>query len=410
MRVVVLGAGLTGVGTALELARRGVFVTLVDQDSRAMNRASLRNEGKIHLGFIYANTGTMRTATLQLNGALRFRHLLGRWIGCHAERRERSTPFWYVVANDSLLTADQLAGHYDALQALYEKSLGDDPSLDYLGQRPDRLWNVCQQQALEQHLNGERFIGSFTTEEVAIDTDRLAGTLRAAVADSPFINFLPEHCVRGVVRQNGLLRVEGSAPEGSWTIEADQVVNALWENRLAIDATLGIAADPGWLYRLKYRVIARLPERLRDGPSVTMVLGAYGDVVIRKDGTAYLSWYPAGLQGWSHELAPPAAWTQACRGEVPEDEARRMAMSIIRHIDAWYPGIGESVPLVVDAGAIVAYGHTDVDDRSSALHDRSRIGVVSHDGYHSADPGKLTTAPMVAVQAADAVLGQAVAL
>jgi glycine/D-amino acid oxidase-like deaminating enzyme len=410
MRVAVLGAGLTGVGTALELAKRGVSVTLVDQDPRPMNRASLRNEGKIHLGLIYANAGSLRTAAQQLNGALRFRSLLGRWIGCHAERLERSTPFWYVVANDSLLSADRLAEHYGALQSLYEESVSDDRSLDYLGKRPQRLWDWCQRQTLEQHLNGDRFIAGFKTEEVAIDTDELARTLRAAVADSPFIQFLPEHSVRGVVRRHGFLRVEGTAPEGSWTIEADHVVNALWENRLAIDATLGIAAAPGWLYRLKYRVIARLPERLRDGPSVTMVLGAYGDVVIRRDGTAYLSWYPSGLQGWSHELAPPAGWAPACRGDVPEGDARRMAMEIIRHIDAWYPGIGECEPLVVDAGAIVAYGHTDVDDRSSVLHDRSRIGVVSHDGYHSADPGKLTTAPMVAVQAADAVIGQAVAL
>jgi hypothetical protein len=257
---------------------------------------------------------------------------------------------------------------------------------------------------------GPSFIGSFSTQERAIDTAGLVHTLRGAVAESPYIQFLPEHRVCGIVRCQGFLRVEGSAPHGSWKVEADHVVNALWENRLAIDKTMGISADSGWLHRLKYRVIARLPERLRDGPSVTMVLGAYGDVVIRRDGTAYLSRYPSGLRGWSHELAPPAEWAQACRGEVPEREAQGIATEIIRHIDAWYPGIRDSVPLLVDAGVIVAYGRTDVTDRSSGLHDRSRIGVVSHDGYHSAEPGKLTTAPMVAVQAAESVLGQAVAL
>ena len=52
--ITVLGAGLTGVATALELAKRGAQVTLLDQDPFAVNRASLRNEGKIHLGLIYA--------------------------------------------------------------------------------------------------------------------------------------------------------------------------------------------------------------------------------------------------------------------------------------------------------------------------------------------------------------------
>ena len=158
----------------------------------------------------------------------------------------------------------------------------------------------------------------------------------------------------------------------------------------------------------KYRAIAALPDRLREAPSATMVIGPYGDVVVRPDGTGYLSWYPRGLQGWTHDVAPPESWNGPCRGEVSAAEFRSMAADVIREIDAWYPGIGESVPVQVDAGAIVAYGHTDVGDRKSALHDRSRIGVVSQDGYHSAEPGKLTTAPMVAQQAAACVIGEAV--
>ncbi len=40
--VLVLGAGLQGAGVALELARRGIPVTVVEQDEVALNRASLR--------------------------------------------------------------------------------------------------------------------------------------------------------------------------------------------------------------------------------------------------------------------------------------------------------------------------------------------------------------------------------
>jgi len=76
--VAVLGAGLQGAGVALELARRGIETTLVERDALAMNRASLRNEGKIHLGLIYANDTTHETAFLQLRGALRFRAILAR--------------------------------------------------------------------------------------------------------------------------------------------------------------------------------------------------------------------------------------------------------------------------------------------------------------------------------------------
>lgn len=58
----------------------------------------------------------------------------------------------------------------------------------------------------------------------------------------------------------------------------------------------------------------------------------------------------------------------------------------------------------MDAGVIVAYGKTDVDDAKSGLHERTQAGVTSVDGYHSLDAGKLTTAPLFAMVAADRVM------
>ena len=65
----------------------------------------------------------------------------------------------------------------------------------------------------------------------------------------------------------------------------------------------------------------------------------------------------------------------------------RSHSGILDAIDIWYPGMGEPRPILVDAGAIVAYGKTDVGDPSSALHDRTHIGITSMEGYHTVDPG-----------------------
>ena len=402
--VAVLGGGLTGIATALELAKNGTTVVLVEQDDLPMNRASLRNEGKIHLGLIYANDPTFGTARLQLQGALQFRGLLARWIGERANSLRRSTPFLYLVTKGSLLSREQLATHYAAVERECADHLTQARELDYLGDRPERLFQPCALSELEPLLKIDGLAAAFRTQERAIDTDELAQALRGAVRDASEIRFLPQRKVESVTRLPGRFRIEGSGPEGRWQLDAGQVVNATWENRLAIDATVGLRPEAGWLHRLKYRVIARVPEHLRQAPSVTMVLGPYGDVVIRPDGTAYLSWYPLGLRGWTHELAPPASWAAPCRGELADEERRTVADGVLGAIDAWYPGIGASEPLLVDAGAIVAYGRTDVDDAASGLHDRSRVGVTSSDGYHSVDPGKLTTAPLFAKLAADRVL------
>ncbi|MEN3352499.1 MAG: hypothetical protein V7640_657 [Betaproteobacteria bacterium] len=400
-----LGAGLTGVATALELARRGSYVTLVEQDERAVNRASLRNEGKIHLGFIYANDSSLITARLQLQGALRFRSLLARWIGSHADTLPKSAPFIYLVARDSLLSVEKLEQHYSAVERMYRDYLKDSRACDYLGVRAARLYQACEIKEISSFFDIRAFSAAFRTAEIAIDTQDLAQRLRAAIRDSERVCFLPRHRVTSVTRANGVHRVEGAGPEGCWRLDADQVVNALWENRLALDAAFGLECAPGWLHRLKYRVIARVPERFRGAPSATMVLGRYGDVVMRHDGTAYLSWYPTGLAGWSHDIAPPSSWQAACRGELSDSDKATIAEETLSALDSWYPGIADAQPLIVDAGAIVAYGRTDVDDAASGLHNRSRVGVSSSEGYHSVDPGKLTTAPLFAALAAERVLG-----
>lgn len=406
VEVVVLGAGLTGAGVALELADRGVAVTLIEQDPRAMNRASLRNEGKIHLGFIYANDPTRATAFLQLDGALRFRSIVSRWLGGD-DWLSRSTPFHYLVARDSIVAPDALARHYHAIESQLRSALTGDPSLDYLGIRPTSLVQPLTSDQIGVYFQPDAFIAGFATEELAIDTARLAVAIRSAINSHPRITFLPGRTVRAVGAMDDGYRIGGDGPDGAWSIDAAQVVNATWERRVALDAQLGLPAPDGLLHRLKYRVIVRLPERLRGAPSVSMVLGRYGDLVVRPDGTAYLSWYPAGLRGWSHDSEPPADWDGPCRGEPPEEMRRTVRAGILAGMAAWFPGIADAEPLVIDAGAIVAVGHSDVDDRRSGLHDRTRIGVWSQGGWHSVDPGKLTTAPRFAVEACDHVIARA---
>jgi glycine/D-amino acid oxidase-like deaminating enzyme len=403
MPVAVLGAGLTGCCAALELAGRGHEVALVDQDIRPMNRASLRNEGKIHLGLIYANEATAATGLLQLNAALRFRRLLERWLGEGVQKIGVSAPFVYLVAPDSVVKPVVLAAFYHRIDTAYRAALESDPTIDYLGTTPDALFGPLSPDEMEPHFASGSAQAAFRTAERAIDTRDLAAQVQAAVAAAPRITFLGGHEVRGISRRAGGIAVEGMAGNEPFAVSARQVINATWERRLALDQTLGIQAGAGVLHRLKYRVVARLPTPLRGLPSVTMVLGRYGDVVVRSDDTVYLSWYPIGLQGWSTDIEPPRDWNAACRGEPPPELAAHIAAETIAAIARWMPALAPAEPLEVDAGAIVAHGRTDVDDPSSGLHGRTRVGIMSIAGYHSVDPGKLTTAPVFALEVAERV-------
>jgi glycine/D-amino acid oxidase-like deaminating enzyme len=403
-RVAVLGAGMQGACVALELAARGSRVALVEQDAVPLNRASLRNEGKIHLGLVYAQAPTAATARRMLQGALTFRVLLSRWTGGVLRRPRTSTRFQYLVPCDSLRSLRELEVHYETVQRLYEEERhrGD---ADYLGDDPARLWRPLEEREYAAHAAAERLLGGFSTVEAAIDVPQTAAALRAAVAAHPLVSQHMNHHVRAVVRSPVGFRVHGVGPDGrAWSLECDQVVNALWDGRLVVDEALGLCPNRPWVHRLKYRVLVELPPRLRRIPSMTFVLGAYGDVVTYDRGPAYVSWYPECMRGWSAETCAPAEWTPACRGAVPASEQAELGRRTLRAFDALVPGLAESRILTVDAGVIFAWGERDITDGESELHRRDEIGVRSVDGYHSVNTGKLTTAPMFAVEAANRVL------
>ena len=142
--MLVLGAGIQGACTALALAERGWQVDIVDAADDCLTRASLRNEGKIHLGFVYANDATGETPTLMLDAALQFGDLLDRWCGHPLPWAQlRSRPFSYVVRTDSMCSADMLFDKYAKLQADYE-TYGD---ARYVGTTPTQLWMPSERDA-----------------------------------------------------------------------------------------------------------------------------------------------------------------------------------------------------------------------------------------------------------------------
>lgn len=402
--ILVLGGGSAGVCAALALAARGQNVTLLERDAVLFNRASQRNEGKIHLGLIYAAESGRATADQQLLGALSFDRLLSEWSKGASRTMRVSAPFQYLVHASSILAPDRLEDHYDHVQSRCREAFAQDRQLSYLGKRPDRLWSRQARAEMARWFTPEQFLAGYQTEERAIDPAELGAVLTRAVRLYPNLKIRTGHQVHAARRGPAGFVLEGSGPAGTWQAEAGQVVNATWEDLYRLDLEVGLQPPKGWLMRMKYRVLARLPESHLEAPSATLVLGPFGDVVVRPDHTAYLSWYPVGLQGWSHDMRVPPEWDAPCAGRETPSRVREIAAEILARMDRWMPGIGHATPYQVDAGVILAHGTTDVDDPESGLHGRMTSGLTSMDGWHSFNPGKLTTAPLFAAEAAAFIL------
>ena len=122
----------------------------------------------------------MGTAFLQLDGALCFRSTVTRWLRGSTDWLSLSTPFHYLVAADSVVAPEALAGHYDAVSERCRARFAQSAEHDYLGLRPDSLARPLESARIAQHFEPSRICGAFETQERAIDTEVMAGAIRQA--------------------------------------------------------------------------------------------------------------------------------------------------------------------------------------------------------------------------------------
>jgi len=395
MRVGVLGGGLQGCCIALALAMRGIPVTLFDRNDRLLSRAAIANEGKIHLGYMYANDPSQSTARMMMRGALTFAPFFERHLGVPADTMALSRPAAYVVHRDSQRSIEQVTHYLAATHALLREA-GEGRRDAYFGRDLSgdlRKWSDAER---ENAFDPKIALAVFDSPEVAIDPVALAELVRPRIADTPLIEVRLNHEVTSVDDDSDGFAVCATTANGSQRERCDHVVNALWDGRFLINEKRGLRPGRPWLHRLKYGVSFRLPKTVALPPSATFVSGPFGEVVSYHDGLTYLTWYPVCLQAMSSEIAPPHWETyppEPLRSQLLEGTLHAMAQFVpsLRHVE-----VDQLEDVTVKGGAIVAWGATDIYDPASELHRRFEIGVTSTGRFHSVDPGKLTMAPYFA--------------
>lgn len=400
MRVAVLGGGLQGACVAMELASAGIAVDIYDKNDQCLTQASAQNEGKIHLGYVYGNDRTLKTARTLIRGALAFTGLLRRWLGSAVDTIPVSAPFYYLVHDASLLSVAEVANHLERCHAI---ALADDggEAPEYFGSDyrtpPARLSQGEAAALFEPRL----VKAAWRTAEIGIDPKVLARLVRTRLSVDPRIRCLQGAQVHGVEPNGKRVTVDFEQATSRCREPYDHVVNTLWEGRLAIDKTAGLEPARPWLFRVRHNLRLCAPAVASGIPSATIVLGPFGDVVSYGNGSLFLSWYPAGLRGASSDLSPPP-WPRVLE-EQARDEMRQAIQSSLARI---VPAIAALTPDAVEswevtAGIIFAWGATDIDDPASGLHARHAIGPQSRGRYHTVDTGKLTMAPLFGKMVAD---------
>lgn len=390
-RVAVLGAGIMGSCAALFLARGGCRVTLIDAAPEPVARASRWNEGKIHLGHLYAADPSLHTARHVLPGSLAFRPLLEQCIGASIEPLMTGEDDIYLCHRESVVSVDDQWRYLQAVDALVSAhpSAGD-YLVDVRTVHSERL-SPAQ---LASFTASADIVAGFRTPERSVSTTGVARLLESALRAEPFVTLAMD------ARVTRVSAVEGEHPR-PWNVATtagdfdgfDVVVNALWESKLAIDRTLAIAAPARFSHRYRRALFVRTTVPLAI-PGALISTGPFGDIKNFGDRDFYLSWYPSGLAAYGTDVDPPPVT------ELDERAQRQLVEDVFDNLQRYLPAVKrirdhiESVH--VDGGWVYAAGQGQLADPKSSLHQRTDFGIEQHGSYFSIDTGKYCTAPWLA--------------
>lgn len=401
-RIAILGAGGLGACLALELAQRGYQIDLYEEHSEPIKKATYVNEGKIHLGFIYAMDKGFNTSREMIIGALHFISNLKRWVEINPEE-VISTPFNYCVHEGSLMNAQELAPHYQKCVDFFKeaKSFYKKSYLDLFDQIDATL---LPRTKIGEVANPEFIQDIFSTTEYSVEPRTIAEKLTAALLETPFINLMVNTKVNSVSKNGSKLKVSSTRDGIKVEEEYTDVVNSTWNGLLEIDRTMGIEPLYSWSHRYKFGNKILIPLKSDELPSCTMVQGPFGDTVNFKGKGAFMSWYPIGRTGWSEDHRPPE-WDQM----YTDDERYEVFSRSFKELSNRIPALNNLIFSLEDVspvgGVIYALGNTDVDNHESKLHTRHEVGIRSFDNYHSVNTGKYTLIPYLAVKVADRLEG-----
>lgn len=124
-KVAIIGGGLAGCLTAPAFARKGMHSEIFERNDRELFEASYFNEGKVHLGFLYAHDFSGETSKLMVSGAVTLRTIIAELTGFDIAEA-LSTPFLYAVHRNSLVSATAFESHLRQCADEFLSSLEND--------------------------------------------------------------------------------------------------------------------------------------------------------------------------------------------------------------------------------------------------------------------------------------------
>lgn len=244
MKVIVIGGGIHGVTSAIELAENGFDITLVEKHHDILCGTSGATHNRAHLGYHYPRS--LETAKECINGLAYFKKVYPKALSYPKKN------YYLIEKYDSLTTTNEYIKFCNSLGIPYKREW---PSKKYL--------------------NRKYIDSSFAVPEGNFNIGKLSLLLKKNAKEKN-VNFLLGHKMIDVVsihENSFVLLIKRKFDNTELKLKSDFVINATWSDTNRIQDIFG-CTEPKTKYKLQVTevVVAKSKDRL---PSLTVMDGSF---------------------------------------------------------------------------------------------------------------------------------------
>ncbi len=393
--VAIFGGGAGGIAVALGLADQGYDVKIYEKYGDLLLGSSNKTPGRAGLGFHYLDKNT---AILYLQATIKVvRHYKDCMIGTghdddHYLRHglyaimktkeelaaEKGVTVEELTAEDkafaSLWSSKEILETYKAIQEEYDRLVKEDPENEVFGKPEDFFKVIDDLSQYEGILNVEMISKLVDTREELVNWPKLRERLIKGVYSRHNISVKCNTTISSPRRDPESFRFAFNANDE--LEHADFVINSAWENVESLAAEAGFAMEPdSRTNRVKMILKVKLPESLRNHPSVFFCMGPHCMFSNMGDGYGMLTYAPETniCQSTGLDLDEIArGWLNKT---LSEDEINARAQRLLAGAAKYVPDLAKAEIVNIGTGVIKTHGDVDLFDPKSDFHKRNYLGV-----------------------------------
>ncbi len=391
--ITIIGAGIGGVSTALELVKLGHKVRLIEAKEEILDRTSNITPGRLGLGFHYPGDSSHNTAKDVIRGALEFKKKYPDMLIKNASHQKNLTHGWYFLVKNSYLSESDFIHYCNSIKTIYEE-ICDIYKFNFEENQFFRRLSVNE---FDKIVSLDKISVGIETYEELVDWPKFKWFLTNEIVNNGNIEVLNNRWVTNIEDLQGSFLLSLQHKKNIEKIESQILINATCEYRLKIDEMIGHVPKEQWVNRLKLVSSITLPNKLKEVHSIFFTQGPFAMFTNWGNGNGFLTYAPITNMGTVHGNDIPEYWEHIISKGIDLSMQKVIGRSMIEGISQFIPTMKNAKLNYVKAGVVHHSGTGNIYDPKSGIHKRTDTGYYKvKEGFYSLNIGKLVFAPMYA--------------